>query len=383
MKRRSFCILLSVLTVIIAAGCKGDKAQISSSGTTSTKNTSSQDNTVSTDISSADSQPAESSKNDASSSGNNFSENVSIPNSANTSISIPNKNNSSSKDEYVGNPVIDAKKDEIKKGKYTFVWSDEFDGNSVNMDNWDFLEGGNTAGDTRLLHDKERIEVSDGTVKMRATKYFDPTNPDIKYAEPHMLSSYSKMNFRYGYLEMRAKVPYQKSAWPAFWLMTGNLLPLPENRQYNPEVDIFEVFSHPFQNEVTLHKHYIDNSGTYSKVLGHHTFDNYLNLSNEFHLFGFEWTPEKMIFSVDGKNFCETDITDKGNFDRSDKNTDMSGFHEPMYIILNVALCTPQRNWVPEGSTVDFTTQFPILYEIDWIRLYQDKSVSNTAFVKK
>ena len=373
MKRRSLCIFLSVLTVIIAAGCKGGKDQTNSSEITSTKNTSSQDNTVSTDISSADSQPAESSENNVSSSDN----------SSSAGISISDKDNSSSKDEYVGNPVIDAKKNEIKKGKYSFVWSDEFNGTSVDMSNWDFLEGSNTAGDTRLLHDKERIEVSGGTVKMRATKYFDPTNPDIKYAEPHMLSSYSNMNFRYGYLEMRAKVPYQKSAWPAFWMMTGNLLPLPENRQYNPEVDIFEVFSHPFQNEVTLHKHYIDTSGTYSKVLGHHTFDNYLNLSNEFHLFGFEWTPEKMIFSVDGKDFCETDITEKGNFDRSDKNTGMSGFHEAMYIILGTGLCTPQRSWVPEGSTVDFTTQFPILYEIDWIRLYQDKSVSNTAFVKK
>lgn len=374
MKRKVFCIILSVFTILAAAGCGDNSTDYESSGASKTEsNIPTSEAVIGNDTSSTDSRKPTTIKNENPSSDNNSSGN----------ISMPVNNNHSSEDEYVGNPFIDAEKDEIKKGKYSFVWSDEFNGSSVNMKNWVFLEGGATAGDIRKLHDKERIEVSGGTVKMRSTKYFDPTNPDIKYAEAHFLSSERKMNFKYGYLEMRAKVPYQKSAWPALWLMAGNILPLSANRQYNPEIDIFEVFSHPFENTVTLHKHYTDNSGTHSKVVGNHTFDNYLNLSNEFHIFGFEWTPEKMVFSVDGKDFCETDITDKGNFDRSDKKTDMSGYHEPMYIILSNAICTPQRSWVPEGSTVDFTTQFPILHEIDWIRLYQDKSVSGSVFVTK
>ena len=62
------------------------------------------------------------------------------------------------------------------------------------------------------------------------------------------------MSFRYGYLEMRARVPYSKGAWPSFWLLSGGALGANPNDAYRVEVDIFEVFSSCDTATPNIHK---------------------------------------------------------------------------------------------------------------------------------
>lgn len=283
-------------------------------------------------------------------------------------------------EETASKPSVDAVKDEMKKGKYKYVWGDEFNGKTLDLKTWMFSEGAAT-GDMVYSRDKQFVNVTNGHLKLVMDKYFDPSNKDIRYARPVIVTSDKGMNFKYGYLEMRAKVPYQRTAWPAFWLMDGSMAPSRENKRYHVEVDIFEIFSSAHTATTTVYKHYINGAGSTSVVPGEYTFDDFADLSNEYHLYGFEWTPEKMIFWIDGKVYTEFDITEKNNFDSDGFTTDMRGFHDYLHIKLSMSGFTPQSSWQVEGSVANSNTKFPFNYDIDWIRLYQDPSVKESGLV--
>ena len=75
-----------------------------------------------------------------------------------------------------------------------------------------------------------------------------------------------------------------------------------------------------------------------------------------------------MYFTVDGEVFFSHDITENGNF--GDFGT-MQGFQDPLFVIFNNFLFTDGSSWKPAGALVRDDTEFPIKYEIEWIRLYQ------------
>ena len=97
-----------------------------------------------------------------------------------------------------------------------------------------------------------------------------------------------------------------------------------------------------------------------------YVFKDITNLNNEYHTYGFEWTPEYMAMSVDGEVYCTYDIN--SNYDGF---SDMSGFHDALYVLFNNHIFTSNSSWAPGGAEVDERTDFPINYWIDYIRLYQ------------
>ena len=98
-----------------------------------------------------------------------------------------------------------------------------------------------------------------------------------------------------------------------------------------------------------------------------YVFKDITNLNDEYHTYGFEWTPEYMEMSVDGEVYCTYDIN--SNFDG---HSDMSGFHDALYVLFNNHIFTENSEWLPKGTPqVDERTDFPIHYWIDYIRLYQ------------
>lgn len=109
------------------------------------------------------------------------------------------------------------------------------------------------------------------------------------------------MTFKYGYLEMRARVPVGQGVWPSLW-MKSNVNPegaeiaeklgcKPE-ADYFTEIDIFEVFGN---NSVSsqLHKWWeeeenIKKYGVRSSSVKNGTFDI---SDGGWHIYGMLWTP--------------------------------------------------------------------------------------------
>ena len=99
---------------------------------------------------------------------------------------------------------------------------------------------------------------------------------------------------------MRARVPFVRGAWPSFWSSSyGSLGPDGKQRiytidDYSIEIDIFEVFSSTDTLAPNIHKWYGDGNHTmWNDENEKYTFDS-ADLNNEYHLYGFEWTPTEM-----------------------------------------------------------------------------------------
>ena len=274
---------------------------------------------------------------------------------------------------------------------YKLVWGDEFDGNTLDSSKWMLTQGMGGYPDLKLLKDSSVLKVADGLLQMNAIQYTDPEDEKIKYATTYSVSTPGTMNFQYGYLEMCAKVPYKNGAWPSLWMKSvkdwgqaTNVLVQPKYNAYMAEVDIFEVFSNEEKAIPNIHKWYYGSDGKGNGV--HKQFSNNApyyfietdNLPEEYHVYGFEWTSEYMAMFVDGEQYMTYDITDNGNFDADGVTTDMSGFHDPMYILLNNHILTPLRTVLKEGYWEDKTVMdkdLPMEYSVDWIHLYQKPGV--------
>ena len=116
------------------------------------------------------------------------------------------------------------------------VWGDEFDGTSLDLSKWRFRATMNSS-DCTYSNDTRTARVENGCLHLLVVPSGNP-------AKPQMLSrgvaTHDTMGFKYGYLEMRGRVPFRHGAWPSFW-MTAT--PAFRKSKWMAEIDIFEVFS--------------------------------------------------------------------------------------------------------------------------------------------
>ena len=104
-------------------------------------------------------------------------------------------------------------------------------------------------------------------------------------------------------------------------------------------------------------------------VRTHYTFNDSSNLSDEYHIYGFEWTETGYKFSVDGYVYCEytfDEILNKWGYE------DELVFHDPQYLILGMHPYLWNMDWLDYPSGITSDTVLPAEYQIDWIRLYQN-----------
>jgi hypothetical protein len=149
--------------------------------------------------------------------------------------------------------------------------------------------------------------IVDGYRTLRAEKV-PTTDGNRKFAySASMLSTHGWYSFKYGYVELRAKVSPENGVTPAFWL-------LPANGEWPPEIDIFEFFNGgPLYSTVHFKN---DPKGTMEGVATDFTADG------QWHTYALDWTPDWLITLVDGK-----EIHRRRNL-----------FNQPMYIIVNTAV---------------------------------------------
>lgn len=278
---------------------------------------------------------------------------------------------------------------------YTYVWGDEFYGTALDRNKWvNTTSNSKMSGfkDILLLDTEESVFVRDGKLTLRAMEYTDPNNPNIKYGVPASVHSQGKMEFRYGYAEIYAKVPFKKGVWPSFWATGDTRLGGRKNFDYMVEVDVFEIFGSVNEAVPNIHKWYqnydynTNHNQSTDTAKGHtqftgskrtYKFANYENLSNEYHLYGVEWTPTEISVYVDGTKYMTFDITKS-----YDKYEDMTGFHDPLLIIFNNHVFSPESSYKPNEITGLEKQNLPADYEIDWIRVYQNKAVEGSEIYR-
>ena len=259
----------------------------------------------------------------------------------------------------------------------TLVWHDEFDGTEIDPEKWSFDRSMN-GGDRIYDNGPKQIRVEDGKLVMRSDFSGDAEKP---YILPEGLLTWNNMLFKYGYLEMRGRVPYRHGAWPAYW--TQSATPF-SKAKYFSEIDIFEIYSNVNTVFSTLHKWgpkpegkgwahagldpanslvVADNKWTY-------TFIDYKNLCDEYHVYGFEWDEKFTTFYVDGEQYAQFPIDEEHDFGTGIL-PGMQGFHDFSYVIFNNELFTEKGSWQVGAWNIKPDEKMPVEFDVDYIRLYQ------------
>jgi len=173
---------------------------------------------------------------------------------------------------------------------------------------------------------------------------YSPNN--LKYTSG-VITSYDAFKFVHGYAEMRAKIPKGQGLWPAFWLLNGYYV------GPQPEIDILEVLGHnPHQAFHTYHRLGSDGMRLADQGMTDNG-DPSVGYADGFHTYGMRWQRGRIDWYIDG------------NVVYTYEGDDVP--YQNMYVIANLAV---GGEW--PGSP-DSTTVFPASFDIDYIRVYQER----------
>ncbi len=260
--------------------------------------------------------------------------------------------------------------DRCKQGR-VLVWHDEFDAAAIDPEKWTFQRTMNVPG-VHYDNGAQNIRMEDGKLLMQIHRSA-ATDPDRPFTTCEGFTTAGRMNWRYGYLEMRAKIPFVRGSWPSFW--TKSRTPF-QKSAWMCETDIFEVFTGDAYIVPNLHKWGAGKHCSYPCQSAYQ--DKALKLENrevfkqDYHVYGYEWNPDYMAFFVDGTEYRRFPIDPaQGNF-HPEILDGVDGFHDFQFIILNNEVFSPFDPNCPAGKTLRPDDDFPIDYRVDWMRLYQD-----------
>jgi hypothetical protein len=175
---------------------------------------------------------------------------------------------------------------------------------------------------------------------------------------------YSKYRFKYGYFELRFKLPSlpsppaTDSGYTYDWWMWNREVP------HSNEIDMFEIRG--TDNVLTNNLHYKRDSLTILDLAGE-TYFHLTPLDSNWHIAAMEWAPDKVNYYLDG-NFLRTVNLDYG-----------SAHVYPDSMISMPMIIDLDANATNFGNGVDtLNTVFPLEVDIDYVRVYQLKIACDT-----
>lgn len=173
------------------------------------------------------------------------------------------------------------------------------------------------------VDDLDHAWVNNGLLTIRSTIH---DTPHCRYRSAR-LNTKGKLEFQYGKLTIRAKMPKGKGAWPALWLM-GNTS---KNRVRWPlcgEIDVVE-FAGNRPGIITCAIHTESYNHRIQTDKGTHITVN--DASDTFHDYTLDWTKHYLSFQIDGHEFFRVDK-------QPNDTVNEWPFDTPYYIIMNVAV---------------------------------------------
>lgn len=239
---------------------------------------------------------------------------------------------------------------------YELVWSDEFDyDGSPDSSKW-FLEteapdnGSWYNGELQHYTDREdNAVVEGGMLAVIARKEsFTASGTTKEFTSARLNSRY---RFTYGRVEVKARLPFTPGTWPAIWSLGGNLKQV--GWPACGEIDIMEqLFENHLMVQSAIHVPARFGNDPALKQLA------VSDVTKDFHVYGMDWTPEKIDFFVDDSVFF--------TFSPAEKNDKTWPFDKDQFLLLNVAVGGNLGGTVDSGFTHD-------KMEVDYVRVYQKK----------
>ena len=254
---------------------------------------------------------------------------------------------SCSKDNATGKTIITQPVDPPKPATpvtYSLVWSDEFNGDSVDPANWTMETGSLNVNNEKEYYQAANATVENGNLVITAKR---EDMGGFPYTSSRM-NSLGKVSAKYGRIEARIKIPLGAGLWPAFWMM-GTDLPT-VNWPNCGEIDIMEHVNADDLFYGTIHW----NGGN-----GHVQYGDKTAIANpdDYHIYAVEWDNAGIRWYIDNTLFLTANTTNNIN------NT--GAFQQPFFILLNMAVGGDFPK-VPVDET-----KLPAKMYVDYVRVYK------------
>ena len=196
---------------------------------------------------------------------------------------------------------------------FKLVWSDEFDGDTLDLSNWDYrlsmmgkrhpawtdkgviLDGHSNAVFTLL--EENGIPVS--SQLQTGYNFMDQPVEQTTFGGDHLQWNVGKLKenkftHTYGYYECRCRLQNKFGWWSAFWMQSPIIGASLDPAESGTELDIMECFS---ENTVVPHNAF---TGGYGQDMKRAYCGGKEVSTGEWHTFGMLWTPEGYTFYIDG-----------------------------------------------------------------------------------
>ena len=239
---------------------------------------------------------------------------------------------------------------QVDSKTYQLVWSDEFDGSSLNTGNWTPETGDGGWGNNEVqtyTANPENLRVKDGSLVIQAVKSNGAwTSARIKTQD--------KRIFKHGLIEFRAKLPTGVGPWSAAWMMGNNFGSV--GWPTCGEIDVLEWRGYPTSDANTVGHALHSPQRNGGNPVEADPRSAVSNPSTQFHTYGALWKSDSVTFSVDGvdKATLEFPVEDR------------AAFQKEFFLLLNMAIggtyLQGQIDPALNGAT----------YEVDYVRVYQD-----------
>ncbi|OCT15113.1 hypothetical protein A8709_13465 [Paenibacillus pectinilyticus] len=174
---------------------------------------------------------------------------------------------------------------------YSLVWQEDFNGSSLNEDEWNYRQNS--------LTDEGNVSVSGGVLQLDMTR----TATGFRGA-----GITSKRTFGYGYYEINAKWDFVEGFHPSAWTQIWDgQLPKPNNDADATEIDLFEQQADGNINAGYFNWHSNAGADTFSYASPRvgYTGDYSLN----YHTYGVDYTSTYMAFYKDGVKAGQIDYS--------------------------------------------------------------------------
>jgi len=225
---------------------------------------------------------------------------------------------------------------------YQLVWSDEFNGSSVDTTKWVFENRNVGVNNEEEYYLPTNVSVANGNLVLTAKK-------ETYGGQPYTsgkITTFNKFTQLYGRIEARIKLPLGQGTWPAFWMLGNNI-----NTVNWPTCGEIDIMEHINSDNIIYGTMHWNNNGHVS--YGHTT----TTTTGDYHIYAVEWDTSSIRWYVDSTLYQTGTIADNVNA------TD--AFHLPFFIILNLAM----GGDFP-GPTVDEALLPESMY-VDYVRVYK------------
>ena len=235
-------------------------------------------------------------------------------------------------------------------GGLSMIWHDEFDGDILDPNFWNFEIG---TGSNGWGNNESQYYRTDNTLVINGNLIIEARKENYMGSQytSSRLTTKNKFEFKYGRVDIRAKLPFGQGIWPALWMLGSNISSA--GWPACGETDIMELIGHQ-PGTVYGTAHWSDAGGQHAQF-GSNTSLSSGIFNDDFHIFSIIWDDKKIEWLLDDQPYNTLDITPDG----------LSEFHQDFFFIFNVAV---GGNWpgYPNASTT-----FPQQMVVDYIRVFQ------------